>query len=216
MQRAWIPYVVPFAVFLLFTEAAHLLPDYQHLFYIVKTVVVAGLLLSWRRVFAREVFAPMPAREWLLAVGAGILVLVIWVAPEKILPKLGACNGFDPHSFDWSPTGTVLLITVRLIGAALVVPVMEELFWRSFLQRFLIRHDFTELPLGTFSWFSFLTVAALFALEHHRILPGLAAGIIYGALLIRQQKLSGCIIAHGVTKLGLGLHVLFTGSWHFW
>jgi CAAX prenyl protease-like protein len=56
----------------------------------------------------------------------------------------------------------------------------------------------------------------LFGLEHHRIVVGIIAGIIYNLLLIRQKKLSGCILAHGVTNLGLGIYVLVTESWMFW
>jgi len=108
------------------------------------------------------------------------------------------------------------LIAVRLFGAAIVVPIMEELFWRSFLMRYLVEVDFRSVAMGTFTWLSFLGVAVLFGLEHHRIIAGIIAGLLYGALLLRQKKLRGVVVAHGVTNLGLGIYVVATGSWMFW
>ena len=108
------------------------------------------------------------------------------------------------------------LIAVRFIGAAMVVPILEELFWRSFLLRYIINPDFKQVALGTFSWFSFVAVVILFGLEHHRLIQGMIAGAIYTALVVRQKSLRGCIVAHGVTNLGLGIYVLATQSWAFW
>jgi len=108
------------------------------------------------------------------------------------------------------------LIAVRLIGAAVVVPVMEELFRRFFLMRYLINPDFRSVPMGAFSWFSFLGVAILFGLKHQRVVVGIAVGLLYNLLLIRQKNLKGVILAHAVTNLGLGIYVVATASWMFW
>jgi CAAX prenyl protease-like protein len=70
--------------------------------------------------------------------------------------------------------------------------------------------------MGAFTWFSFLGVAILFGLEHHRVIVGIITGLLYGLLLIHQKKLKGVILAHGVTNLGLGIYVLATGNWMFW
>ncbi len=70
--------------------------------------------------------------------------------------------------------------------------------------------------MGAFTWFSFMGVAILFGLEHHRVVVGIIAGLLYNLLLIRQKKLKGVILAHGVTNLGLGIYVLLTGNWLFW
>jgi CAAX prenyl protease-like protein len=82
--------------------------------------------------------------------------------------------------------------------------------------RYLIEPNFRTVPIGAFTWLSFLSVAVLFGLEHNRVLVGIIAGLLYGLLLVRQKKLSGVILAHGVTNLGLGIYVLLTGNWMFW
>ncbi len=217
LRQDWIPYVAPFAVFMLLTQVAIFLPQYKHLFYLTKTIITAWLLWYWRQVYWQEISVSLQTSEWLLALASGLLVLGLWIGAEELLPQLaGGGVGFNPHDFGWPPPGTFFLAAVRLAGAALVVPVMEELFWRSFMMRYLIDSRFTAVSLGAFTWFSFLMTAVLFGFEHFRLLPGIAAGLIYGGLLVYRKNLSLCIVSHLVTNLGLGFYVLLTGSWQYW
>lgn len=216
LEKPWLPYVLPFAIFLLLTGPVRFFPTLSPLLYIAKTIIVGALLWCWRHEYAADLFPGLSFREWLTALFCGLLVLVIWIVPEGYLFQFDQNSGFDPHAFGWSGAATKGLIAVRLIGAAVVVPVMEELFWRSFLMRYLINPDFRSVPVGAFTWLSFMGVAILFGLEHHRVVVGIIAGLFYGLLLIRQKKLKGVILAHGITNLGLGIYVLLTGSWMFW
>jgi hypothetical protein len=215
-EKPWLPYVLPFVLFLLLTEPARFFPALSPYFYIAKTISVAALLLYWRHKYVADFSSSLSVREFLVAFFCGILVLVIWIVPEKYLFQIGQSAAFDPHALGASQGAAMLLIGVRLIGSSLVVPVMEELFWRSFLMRYLIDPDFRSVPMGAFTWLSFLGVAVLFGLEHHRVLVGILAGLLYGFLLIRQKKLQGVILAHGVTNLGLGIYIVLTGNWMFW
>ncbi|MBD3236564.1 MAG: CAAX prenyl protease-related protein [Candidatus Eisenbacteria bacterium] len=216
-RSAWLPYVVPFATFLALTFAGSQWPSAAHLWYAAKTVIVAVMLIAWRRSYP-ELRWSRSIANWAIGFAAGLLVLVVWVAPEKLLEplKLGEPGGFDPHAFGASGAGLWAIAGVRLLGASLVVPVMEELFWRSFLMRALIRSDFREVALGTFRLFSFALVAILFGLEHFRWVVGILAGLAYGGLLVWRRDLFTCVLAHAVTNLGLGLYVLATGRWDFW
>jgi hypothetical protein len=151
----------------------------------------------------------------LAATAAGIVVLVLWILPEGLYPLLGARAPFDP--FRALPRGQAFVwIGVRLLGAAVVVPFVEEFFWRGFLIRWLVRSDFRTVPLGTFTWYSFLATVLLFAVEHDRWLAGLIAGVVYNLLYYRTRSLKACILAHGVTNLGLGVYVLATARWGLW
>lgn len=215
-KKAWLPYALPFGIFLLLTEPARFFPSLVPLLYITKTILVGSLLWFWRDRYSDDFSVRLSIGDWLTATACGLLVLVIWIAPEHYFHKPGVGAGFDPYSLADSQNSAIGLIAIRLIGASLVVPVMEELFWRSFLMRYLINPDFRTVPVGTFTWFSFLGVAVLFGLEHDKIVVGIIAGLIYGLLLIRQKNLKGVIVAHGVTNLGLGIYVLVTGNWMFW
>ena len=216
LKRPWLPYVFPFALFLLMTGLSRYFPAWTHLIYISKTIIVGALLWAWRHEYTDDISPKLLFSQCLAAIIAGLLVLAIWTVPEPYLPQFGENMGFNPYAFGWSQTAIYVLIAVRLIGAAVVVPVMEELFWRSFLLRYLINPDFRTVSLGAFSWFSFVGVAVMFGLEHHRVIVGIIAGVIYNLLLIRQKKLRGPILAHSVTNLGLGIYVLLTANWMFW
>ena len=215
-QKEWFPYAAPFVLFLLLTEPARYFPTLAPHLYVAKTVLVALLLWRWWRKYADDYAPGLTLGEYLTAIGCGLLVLVLWIAPEGIFYQFAPDEGFNPYTLTDSKAGAVALIAVRLAGAALVVPIMEELFFRSFLMRYLIEADFRSVAMGRFTWFSFLAVAILFGLEHHRIVVGILAGLIYGLLLVWQKKLRGVTLAHGVTNLGLGIYVLYTGSWAFW
>ena len=206
----------PFGIFLLLTELAKWLPDGAYIIYVTKTIIVGGLIWLFRHQYASDFSYKFSASELIIALLVGVFILIVWIAPENYLPKLDVPKGFNPYGFGLSPIFTKGLIVMRLFGAIIVTPIMEELFWRSFLLRYLINPDFKSVSPGTFTSFSFLAVAILFGVEHHRFLVGIVAGILYNFLMIRQKYLISCIVAHGITNLGLGIYVLFTRGWSFW
>jgi hypothetical protein len=108
------------------------------------------------------------------------------------------------------------MVLFRMAGAVLIVPLMEELFWRSFLIRYIIDKNFENVPPGTFTWVSFLLTVVLFGFEHHYILAGMMAGVFYNLLLYRTRSLAQCVLSHAVTNLALGIYVVSTGKWQFW
>lgn len=183
--------------------------------YGVRSIIVAGLLLLfWRRYDELAVCRPR-VREYLLALGVGLAVLVIWLKLDAgffVLGQSGA--GFDPRtadgSLDWP------LAVMRLAGSALVVPVMEELFWRSLVMRWLENADFAAVDPARVGIFALLFSSLAFGFEHNQWAAGILAGLAYGWLYLRSRNLWLPIIAHTVTNAGLGVWVLATGSWYFW
>ncbi len=213
-MSSWIPYVAPFALFLLFTEISNLFPDQAYIFYPLKTFSVGILLVFWYRSF-HELKVSTHPKYLFIGFILGLALVYPWVAFDHFLPKLGQ-RSFDPFGFDLGPVSSWVVAGIRLLGAVLVVPLMEELFWRSFLMRYLIKSKFWEVPLGTYQHFAFWVVVILFGLEHFRFIPGILTGIVYGALVCWTKNLWPAIVAHVATNLGLGLYVLFTGQWQFW
>lgn len=214
--KPWFPYVLPFLLFLLLTEPGRFFPASVSFLYTIKTILVGTMLWRWRHTFKADFSSVLSWSACLESLFCGLLVLAIWIVPEDYFFKVGQGAGFDPYALGGSQAAALILITIRMVGSSLVVPVMEELFWRSFVMRYLIDPDFRSVKIGTFSWYSFLGVAILFGLEHHRVVVGIVAGLLYGLLLIRQKNLKGVILAHMVTNLGLGIYVVTTGHWAFW
>jgi len=184
-------------------------------FYPVKIVLVAAALVAFRHAYS-ELKGPWfrGLVDLPLALGAGVLVYFFWVRMDWPWAILGTPRGYDP--FRYGPELGYGLAAMRLLGAVTVVPVMEELFWRSFLIRYIVQPDFQKVPLGTFTWPSFFATVILFGLEHHLWLAGMMAGLVYTLVLYRTQRLWPCILAHGVTNLCLGIHVLATAEWKWW
>jgi len=210
LKQPYIPYIVPFALFAIFTLIGPLFHISPLLTYPIKTVLVAVSLIYFLNVYKQEIRVSF---SW-LAVISGVFVFFIWVLPEGLYPQIGHSE-FNPFK-QASSYGVYFVITFRLIGASLVVPLMEELFWRSFALRFVIKSDFKSVPLGQFSWFSFIFVSLLFGFEHHRWLVGIIAGMVYAGVLYRTKNLFVPVLSHAITNFLLGLYVLSTHQWSFW
>ncbi|MCC2972031.1 CAAX prenyl protease-related protein [Massilia sp. IC2-476] len=181
--------------------------------YPVQIAVVALLLgVNWRSY--HELRAPLPGlKQLLLALLVGVLVLVLWVNLDAPWMTVGSSPGYDPRTngeLDW------LLILIRIAGAALVVPVMEELFWRSFVMRWVDAADFEALDPARVGIKGFLVSVVLFGFEHNLWLAGIVAGVAYSLLYMRHRNLWSAVIAHAVTNGLLGVWVVATGSWAFW
>jgi CAAX prenyl protease-like protein len=154
-------------------------------------------------------------REVGLAVGVGLLVFAVWIQLDAPWMKLA------------SPTATFIpldaqggviwpLVVVRLIGAALLVPVMEELFWRSFLMRWFQHETFEGVVPQQVGLRAIVLTTFVFMLAHTLWLAAILAGLAYAWLYRRSGKLWVPVIAHGVTNGALGVWVVATGNWAFW
>jgi CAAX prenyl protease-like protein len=210
---------LPFLCYLAFIALADLLarlgwqPDQLRWLYPAKIAAVLLLLVVFWRHYG-ELKSPWPRGAGMLAaVAAGGVVLLLWINLDAGWMQLGQPAGYDPRR-----DGQLLwpLVAVRLAGAALVVPVMEELFWRSFLLRWLEAPAFEAVAPSAVRWKSLLIVTVLFGVEHNLWLAGMVAGAAYGWLYMRSNNLWSAILAHGVTNGLLGVWIIATGSWIYW
>ena len=96
------------------------------------------------------------------------------------------------------------------------MPLTEELFWRSFLLRYITNPEFRKLRADEFSWGAFWVVAAMFAVSHPEWLAAFICAAAYGLLLRKTKSLFACVIAHSVTNFTLGVYVLISQDWKYW
>lgn len=226
-KDAW-PRILPFAVFMGFigvqegvqflVEKGIVALSEQQLLYLypLKALVVFALLIFFWRRYAELRFTDFRALpHTFLSIVVGLLVFLLWINMDWDFATFGQSAGFDPTLLA-DPATRSLLITSRIFGAALVVPIMEELFWRSFLLRYIVDADFGKVAIGVFTWPSFLITIILFGLEHNLVLAGMMAGLAYNLLLYYSRSVAQCVLAHAVTNLVLAIYVLQTGNWQFW
>lgn len=212
---AW---VGPFAVFALWLVADKSLPlDNPG-----KEILRDGVLLAAILYFSRHVI-PRSAPHWMPSIALGLAVCVLWVAPDALVPAWRSHwlfqNSITGRLKTSIPPGefTPLMLALRTARAALLVPVIEELFWRGWLPRWLQDTKFNRIPLGQYTPFVFWSTAVLFALEHGPFWEvGLLCGIIYNWWMRRTRSLGDLVLVHAVTNLALSLYVIGTGRWTFW
>ena len=183
-----------------------------------QTVICGALLFRWWRYYEWR-----PPSRLFFTVFIGVLALVLWVSPlayivESFHPKSARVPGFDPAFFGAGGWPYYMNVGVRFVRLVIVVPFVEEIFWRGFLLRWLIDSDFTRVPLGKFQWKSFGIVALLFMLEHAPAdwPAALLTGVLFNVVAIRTRSLSSCVLVHAITNLLLGIYILRTGLTGFW
>ncbi len=180
--------------------------------YGAKTVVALLVFIYFFKGHWHEIEGRFDVR----AVFVGLAVLVIWLVSCAFF-RVPSTAAYDPAAFD-SNAKMILAVAVRLFGSFTVVPLIEELVWRSFLMRFLVKNDFLSVPLGTYTPVSFWIGTLTFALAHPmwQWPAALLTGIIYGFYLVKTKNLAGCILAHAVTNFGLGIYIIITRDWGLW
>ncbi len=210
------PVIARAAPFALFIVLVMLSSKLESQWLVVLRALLVALMLIWFWRSYRELAVPRAVGyvHWLLALVVGFLVFVVWVGVDQDWAVFSRSKGFTPVSPDGGTDWAWGI--ARLLGFALVVPVMEELFWRSLVLRWIDRHDFQSLAPRDVSWRAFLITTALFAVEHERWFAGAVAGAAYNWLYIRTGNLWVPVAAHAVTNGVLGIWVLYTGRWEFW
>jgi membrane protease YdiL (CAAX protease family) len=229
--------VLPFAVFLALTFFQDRCGDAaRYWIYLGKTIAGGAMLVA--------VYRHIPELEWrftweALAIGVG--VFAFWVGLDGHYPSVDAINSqyicpflqklglaqscaASEQRAPWNPNLTfggespltLFFIVARIVGSTLVVPALEETFYRSFVYRFLASKDFLALPLGKFLAVPFFVTSILFGLGHREWLAGILCGFAYQGLVIWKNRLGDAVTAHAITNFLLGLWIVWKGAWHFW
>lgn len=206
--------IAPFLIFVLLTAA-------QGKFGVESTfwIYLAKTLLGAWMIFAARPFAA--EMRWAIsweAIFIGILIFAIWVGLDPLYPHWQKNPaGWNPDlQFGENSAPAWLFITARILGSAFVVPPIEEIFYRSFLYRYVASKDFLSVPLNQFLPVPFLVTALVFGLSHNEWLAGIFCGAAYQWLVLRKNRLGDAMTAHAVTNFLLGVWVVWRGAWHFW
>ena len=212
-------YVLPFIVFIAFLAMRNVAALPVRLDYALQPIVVGAVLALYSRPVIR-----LRPRRWAATAVLGAAVFLIWVGPDLLFPHYrqywlfqnsvtGAVRSSLPAHLRSDP----VVLAFRVLRAAVVVPIVEELFWRGWLMRWLIETDFCRVRFGSYTPLSFWITALMFASEHGPYWDvGLIAGVLYNWWAIRTKSLADCILAHAVTNAALCAWVIVAGRWEYW
>lgn len=226
---------VPFLLFAILTTFQGYFGDAsRYWIYGLKSLAGAGMVWA--------IYPYVQEMRWKLsweAIVVGVGVLVMWVGIDPYYPKLGEIMnqwvnpllkavGFNPKPGQpvppWNPHEAFgdqsilawLCIIVRLLGSTLVVPPLEEVFYRSFVYRYIEKSDFQSVSMGYLALRPLIITSLIFGFTHEQWLAGILCGLIFQGLVIYKQRLSDVIVAHAITNFLLALYVIWKGAWQFW
>jgi CAAX prenyl protease-like protein len=217
-----IAHVLPMLLFLALLAFCRLVTAQGHAFvlrhaefwiYPAQTILCGALLLWFRRCYE---FHRLKNVGFTLLIAFAVFVL--WIAPQQFFHFAPRTIGFDPEILGKNRAVYWSTISFRFLRLVVVVPLMEEIFWRGFLLRFVIDEYFERVPFGKFTWPSFGIVTLAFTFSHSR--PdwpsAFIAGALYNVVAYCTRSLASCVLAHAVTNLLLGCWVMQTHQWGFW
>lgn len=210
--------VLPFATYMAFIALGDLLARVGYSavelrwLYAVRIFAVVVVLVIFSPFAELKPFR-ITVRDALISIGVGVVVWYLWINLNASWMVLGQSAGFDPRN---DGQLDLMLVAVRLFGAALVVPVMEELFWRSFLMRWIQSQDFLAVDPRQVKVFGMLVAMALFGIEHNLWFAGVVAGAAYSLLYMYSRNLWSAVLAHAVTNGLLGCWIIMTSQWTYW
>ena len=211
-------YVLPMGTFLVFTWIGGTWKTLYPISYVAKAILVAIMLFALRKHYTKVRW-----NHWWLGVIVGVVGIFQWVIMQLWLQKhfeffKPSADVFNPFDTFANPIVLWSFIFVRIASAALVVPVMEELFWRDYLWRYILApNDFELAKVGEMNWTPFVIVCGAFALVHGNWwLTSIVWAAMIAGLLVYTKSIGACIIAHATTNLLLAGYVLKWKDWAFW
>jgi uncharacterized protein len=224
-HRLLVPYAAPyFAYVLIATVAERFVP--MEVNYLLRIVIVSATLLWARQWFFSFKGPKSPVVSAFVGILAGVIGLILWIV--LLTPFVSIADGKP-----WTHSAFVL----RLLAAGFLVPVFEEVLMRGFIFRLALQWDevrkskapdalsiamdersVNDVQPGAWSWAAIIVSTLVFTLGHTT--PEWPASIAYGLLMaglyILRKDLLSCIVAHGVTNIGLAIYVYQTGKWYLW
>jgi CAAX prenyl protease-like protein len=221
LRHPALPFIAPFVTFVALMEIEKAMGLPTTVMYPLRVAAVAAVLL----LFSRQPLSARPTRP-LASAAIGAVVFAMWIGPDVVFGPGYRHSRLFQNAFTGGGAVSSLpivlhtsawFLAVRAGSCALLVPPMEELFWRGWAMRWIVASDFRRIPLGTYQAVSFWLVALLFAAEHGPYWEvGLAAGIIYNWWMVRTRSLWDCSIAHAVTNGLLSGYILATHQFQYW
>lgn len=226
----WVVFILPLAVYMIansFEPAPPAPLDNYPLIYAAKiALTVAAIIFVWPgyRQF-------MPIRFGFLSILVGVAGVVLWVGLwhvdleaqlglRELMAKVGLASrrsAFNPFAELESSAQAWGFMALRLFGLALVVPLIEEMFYRGFVMRFVIDREWPNVPIGKVTPLAAAAAIVLPVLMHPAEV--FAAAAWFGLMVWlywKTKNIWDCVVAHITTNALLGAYVLASSNPAAW
>jgi exosortase E/protease (VPEID-CTERM system) len=201
-------YLAPFAALLAAGMVSRAATGQFEWLYPIRICAVAAVLWFYRRSYAKLDWS----FGWLGA-AAGAAVFALWIGMDRLTAGSAADHGLVPgHGIGWT-----IWLVLRVAGAAITVPIAEELAFRGYLLRRIDGADFESVSFGKLSPIALAVSSLAFGLLHgSRWIAGSLAGLAYALVLRRRGRIGEAVAAHAVTNALLAVWVIARGEWGLW
>jgi exosortase E/protease (VPEID-CTERM system) len=202
-------YLLPLLTILAFGMIGHAMSARFDLFYPLRFIAALGVLWVYRLRY-RE----MNWRFGWRAVAVGCAVFLLWILCDR---WLGQPHGMPAELAGLPPGERIVWIVCRVCAAIATVPLAEELAYRGFLMRRLVRREFETVSFRSAGLPALGLSAIAFGAMHGAMwLPATVAGAAYGGLAITTDRIGAAAAAHAVTNGLIVVGVLAFGQWQLW
>jgi CAAX prenyl protease-like protein len=210
----------PFVMFMVLLVAAPYVPWGQPWESVVRVLVLTLTVLVCSGTLVRT----FRVQHMLSSIVLGLAVCALWVAPDIVFPGWrshwllqNSITGSITTSIDVAYFSDPLVMTLRIVRAAVLVPIVEELFWRGWLPRWIVNSDWENVEPGRYTTLAFVLTAVLFAAEHGPYWEvGLVCGVVYNWWFWKTKSLGDMVLVHAVTNGALSAFVVATGRYEYW
>jgi exosortase E/protease (VPEID-CTERM system) len=208
-DNATAAYLMPLLAILAAGMIAHALSAGFELLYPLRLVAAIAVLWVYRKSYA--------TLDWTIswrAPATGAAIAGVWFLFAHFLIPPSARP--DALGVLPAPLGAAW-IAARVLAATVTVPIAEELAYRGYLMRRLVDADFQSVRFDAVRWPALAVGAAAFGIMHGTLwLPGILAGLAYGAIAIKTRSIGEAVVAHATTNALLAAAVLLLDQWHLW
>lgn len=177
-------------------------------------IIFAMLALAW---FWRHLKTDLCGVGSWVSIALGVLVFGLWFVLEpQDAGRAEKSALFQDAMASLDPMGRGLFLAFRVFGSTLIVPIVEELAFRGYLQRRLLDRDFTGVPFDRFGWVSLLGSSVAFGFLHQRWVAGIIAGLLFSCAQYHRGRLRDAVTAHVVANLLIAIVAIAGGDYALW
>lgn len=202
-------YLLPLLAWVAAAMVTGLLTTTFDRWYAARIVPALAVLWIYRRAYA------LPSRpSWWVGPAFGVVAYLAWIAlsprdphaGEALRAAVGGLGGGERTAW----------LTAKVIGSVAVVPLVEELAFRGYALRRLVRADFTSVSYRNVTIAAVLLSSLAFGLLHQQIIAGTVAGVLFALAARQRGRLADAVVAHAVANALIALQVLLLGAWPLW
>ncbi len=203
------PYLLPLIALIAAGMLGHALSAGFDWLYPLRLIAAGSVLWAYRREYR--------GLDWRFSwrgVATGIAVFALWIG---LSAGLLAKSGMPAELAGSGRLVSLAWIACRAVCASLVVPLAEELAFRGYLLRRCEDPHFDAVEWRSVRWPALAISAGLFGATHGPMwLGGIIAGLAYGALAIRTNRLGEAVAAHATSNALIAVSVIVFDEWRLW